>query len=141
MERIKNLFIAAIVLVTTFGINITYADEIPVNVLITPQNVSFEYCTQNFNLTPEKLFYLSLASINANNFETIEIQSKTGYILFRATNKEFLASIIRLGAQKSMLKITPTDGIYYFAPGIVTNIFKYINLNIEAPLTQIKSTK
>ena len=70
----------------------------------------------------------------------LELQSKTGYILFKAAGKEFLASIVKLGTQKSMLKITPTDGNYYFAPGIVSNTFKYIDLNISAPLTQVKPT-
>lgn len=137
MERIKYLFI--LLAVCSFGIfaNAAAAEELPLSVLITPQTVAFENCTKQYNLPPEKLYYLTLGSINANRFEVIELQSKTGYILFKAVGKDFLASIVKLGTQKSMLKITPTNGNYYFAPGIVTNMFKYIDLNAAAPLTQV----
>jgi hypothetical protein len=91
----------------------------------TPQNVSFSECTRGFKIPPEKLFYLAIAGISANRFSIQEIQSKNGYILFNAANKEFLATV----SKNSLLKITPADNSYYFAPGIVLNIFKYIELN------------
>ena len=123
------------------GVNAAKAEDLPLSVLITPQNVAFESCTKQYNLPPEKLYYLTLGSINANRFEVLELQSKMGYILFTAAGKEFLASIIKLGTQKSLLKITPTNGIYYFAPGIVSNTFKYIDLNVSAPLSQVNPKK
>lgn len=114
--------------------------ELPTEQLTTPQNISFADCTKTYNISGEKLFYLTLESITANRFETKEIQSKTGYILFRAANKEFLATVAYYGLNKSLLKITPTNNSYYFAPGIVSNIFKYIDLNIEdAPVSVPKS--
>ncbi len=138
MERIKYLFIIFMtILLSGFG-NYAFSEDLPVTELVTPQSVEFETCTKQYNLPPEKLYYLTAGAINANRFQVQEIQSKTGYILFKAAGKEFLASVIKLGTQKSMLKITPTDGNYYFAPGIVLNTFKYIDLNISAPLTQIK---
>ena len=75
------------------------------------------------------MFYLTVAAINANRFQIDEIQSKSGYILFTAVNKQFLASISNVNTNQGMLRITPADGIYYFQPGIVLNIFKYIDLN------------
>ncbi len=89
-------------------------------------------------MKPEKLFYMTIASINANRFEPLEMQSKTGYILFNAVNKEFLASIINVDNANSMLKITPTNNNYYFAPGIVSNIYKYIDMYGATPLTEVK---
>ena len=109
-----------------------------ISTLVTPQNVSFDSCTKEYSMNQEKLYYLTIAAINANRFEVEELQSKTGYILFKAVNKEFLATIVKLGVNKSMLKITPTNNNYYFAPGIVLNIFKYVDLNLNEEITPIK---
>ena len=108
--------------------------EIPPASLVTPQTVSFDICTKNYNLTAEKLFYLSIASAKANRFTIDEIQSKTGYILFTVSGKQYLASVIKEGANSSQLKITPTNNNYFFAPGIVLNFFKYIDLNLNTQL-------
>ncbi len=141
MERIKYIFIIIVLFFAAFAVPTVRADEADLTSLITPTTVSFQKCTKQYNLPPEKLYYLTIGSINANRFEIQEIQSKTGYILFSAVGKQFLASVIKLGTQKSMLKITPTNGNYYFAPGIVSNIFKYIDLNLQAPLTEVKAKK
>lgn len=137
MERVKYLLILVICICFGFCTRVS-AEESQLSALITPQNVEFNDCTKQYDIPPEKLYYLTAGAINANRFEIQELQSKTGYILFKAVGKEFLASIVKLGTQKSMLKITPTNGNYYFAPGIVSNTFKYIDLNVSAPLTQVK---
>ena len=56
------------------------------NALINPQNIDFSKCCASFEMNTEKLFYLAISAVNANNFEIEEIQSKMGYILFRAVN-------------------------------------------------------
>ena len=112
--------------------------EPSISTLVTPQNMAFDDCTKEYNMNQEKLYYLTIAAINENRFEIEELQSKTGYILFKAVNKEFLATVVKLGVNKSMLKITPTNNNYYFAPGIVLNIFKYIDLNLNENITPIK---
>ena len=77
---------------------------------------------------------MALASINANRFTIDEMQSKTGYILFTAVNKQYLASVVNVDANKSILRITPTNNNYFFAPGIVLNVFRYIDLNGATPV-------
>lgn len=99
--------------------------------LITSQNVPFENCTKVFNTDNTSLFYLTISAINANRFQITEIQSASGYILFTAVNKQFLATIANVNTYQALLKITPADGNYYFQPGICSNIFKYIDLNIH----------
>lgn len=89
----------------------------------------------------DKLFYLTMASINANRFSIDEIQSKTGYILFTAVNKQFLASIVKMDSSRTLLKITPTNNVYYFPPGVVLNIFKYVDVNAGSPVTTLTVTK
>ena len=105
--------------------------------LVTPQNVSFDMCTKTFAMNNDRLFYLTLAAVNANRFEIKEIQSKTGYILFSAVGKEFLASVITIDKYRSMLKITPANNNYFFAPGIVLNMYKYIEVNAGEYLQNI----
>ena len=139
MERIKLkiLLITAVILCAVFLGYPAKCEEIPESQLTIPQTVSYDNCTKTYYIPSEKLFYLTLASISANRFEIKEMQSKTGYILFKAAGKEFLATVVYYGLNKSMLKITPTNNNYYFAPGIVLNIFKYIDLNLESPVESI----
>lgn len=100
--------------------------------LVTVQDVPVETCTKVFNIDAENLFYLTIAGINANRFKIEEMQTRSGYVLFNAVNKKFLASVIKLDAKTSMLKLTPVNNVYYFQPGIVLNLFKYIDINSSA---------
>lgn len=104
---------------------------------VQPQLVDFGICSKFFRLDSKKLFYLTLASVNANRFKIDEIQSKSGYVLFSAAQKQFLASIITVDSKNSMLKITPCNNIYYFPVGIVQNMFKYIELNFNTPVEKL----
>ena len=133
MERtIKKFLITMIILVS--GSCVFAENGMSLSTLVTPQNIDYNICTRNYILTPEKLFYMAIASINANRFTIDEIQSKTGYILFTAVNKQYLASVVKVDANKSMLRITPTNNNYFFAPGIVLNVFRYIDLNGATPV-------
>mgnify|MGYP006983569636 FL=1 len=133
MERtIKKFLITMIILVS--GSCVFAENGMSLSTLVTPQNIDYNICTRNYILTPEKLFYMAIASINANRFTIDEIQSKTGYILFTAVNKQYLASVVKVDANKSMLRITPTSNNYFFAPGIVLNVFRYIDLNGATPV-------
>lgn len=104
---------------------------------VQPIPVSFESCNKFFKIDGQKLFYLTLAAINANRFELNEIQSKSGYMIFSVGQKHFLASIITIDSKNSMLKITPCNNIYYFPLGITQNMFKYIELNINTPVEKL----
>jgi len=139
MERINKKLLSLVLIITGLFISGLSAksEEMSLSQLTLPQTVSYDTCTKTYYISAEKLFYLTLAGITANRFEIKEMQSKTGYILFKAANKEFLAAIVYFGLNKSMLKITPTNNNYYFAPGIVYNIFKYIDLNYDKPVEEI----
>lgn len=133
MERIVKIF--SIIILFLGFMSPAMADDI--GMLTTPTNVSFEDCTKSYNIPADKLYLLTLNSITANRFETKELQSKTGYILFKAAGKEFLATVAYYGPNKSILKITPANNNYYFAPGIVLNIFRYIDLYMDEQITEI----
>ena len=107
--------------------------------LTVPQNISFDKCTKKYIMPVEDLYFFALASINANKFTINEIQSKNGYILFSAANKEFLASVNRVDPSSAILKITPADGNYFFPIGVLTNFFKYIDLNKDTKIEKISN--
>lgn len=119
------------------GLNTTLPSASPVPPPIQPQPIDFINCTKFFKLDSQKLFYLTLAGVNANRFKIDEIQSKSGYVLFTVAQKQFLASVINVDAKNSMLKITPCNNIYYFPAGIVQNMFKYIELNINTTIERL----
>ena len=100
-----------------------------------PQNISYEACTKMFTVNKEKLFYLTLSAISANRFSTEEIQTQNGYIIFSAANNKYLATIAGIDGSNSILKITPCNNVYVFPPGILINMYKYIELNLN---TEIK---
>jgi len=136
MERIVILFIFILIMFT--GLSAKAEDPVDLTSLITVQDVKPQDCIKVFNTDNVHLLYLTIASVNANKFKIDEIQSRMGYILFTAANKQFLASISNVNTRQGMLKITPVDNNYYFQPGIVSNIYKYIELNLNTQLENIK---
>ena len=132
MERSIKFLLSLVVLMTVCGLpTFAVGEPLSLSTLITSQNVTFDNCTKVFNTDNSSLFFLTLAAINANRFDVDEIHSNSGYILFTAVNKQFLATISNVNTSQGLLKITPVDGLYYFQPGICSNIFKYIDLNIS----------
>lgn len=99
--------------------------------------VDFALCNKIFKIDSQKLFYLTLSSINANRFMITEIQSKSGYVMFSVGQRKFLAKVVTIQPSYSMLKITPCDSNYYFPVGIVQNCFKYIELNLNTPIEKL----
>lgn len=140
MERIiLSLLIIFLMPVATFAMSVPLEideafktqNQQQVIDLISPRNIDFKDCTKKFNINSENLYYLTLASINANKFEINEFQTKCGYILFTVSKKQYLAQVSKTNKDSSILRITPCDNNYYFPLGILTNTFKYIDLNVE----------
>ena len=96
----------------------------------TPVDVSFDYCTKMFPTNAESLLILVLGAVEANGFTIKEFQSKGGYVTFVVQNKEFLATVAEIDGKNSMLKINPTNGVYHFAPGIVSKMFEYVDYKL-----------
>ena len=139
MERIKK-FLLGIFFAILFCGNIGFSEELTSQQLVTPRDITFDECTKTYNLPVDKLYLLSIDSISANRFEIKELQSKMGYVLFKAAGKDFLATSAYYGPNKSILRITPANNNYYFAPGIVLNIFKYIDLNLDAEIKSVQKS-
>lgn len=138
MERIIRFLIIVSFLFVGCFYQAKAAEQMNLSTLITAQTVPYETCTKVFNTDNVSLLYLTIAAINANRFTINEIQTKSGYVLFTAVNKKFLATVVNVNTNQGMLKITPADNNYYFQPGIVLNIFKYIDLNVNVKPENIK---
>ena len=139
MEGIIKKFILIVACLCSFVISAS-AEVSEIQQMTTPTNVSFSDCTRTYNISAEKLYLLALNAISANRFETRELQSKMGYVLFKAANKEFLVTIAYYSPNRSIIKITPANNNYYFAPGIVLNIFKYIDVYMDEPVIPIQKS-
>ncbi len=132
----KNKILISLILLNILGIN-AFADvqqpvAQPVTQAVVPvQNyTSANNCFKYFAISSEKLYFLTLAAIAENKYFTSETQTKEGYILFSASNKDFLATVADIDTKTSVLKIAPTDNRYSFNPAIVNKIFEYITQNI-----------
>lgn len=118
----------------------------PISAISTPagqtqtqiQPVDFSVCTKTFKMDSQKLFYLTLSGLNANRFSIDEIKSLTGYVMFSSSQKQFLAMVIKIDSKTSMLKIVPCNNTYLFPVGIVQNMFKYVELNANTPIENLK---
>ena len=113
----------------------TIAQQKPQIPITQPQNIAFEDCTKMFGVNKEKLFYLTLGAVTANRFAIEEIQTSNGYIIFTAANNKYLATIAGIDGNNSILKITPCNDIYFFPPGVILGMFKYVGMNVN---TEIK---
>ena len=129
MARILNVIFSFVLMLLFASPVVANVEQMSLSTLITAQNVSYENCFRVFNTDHVTLLYLTIAGINANRFTIDEIQSKSGYVVFTAVNKQFLAMVSNVNTNQAMLRITPLDNNYYFQPGIVLNIFKYIEIN------------
>lgn len=116
---------------------IATAQNIPLASPTVEQYTHQTKCIQAFPINSERLFYLTLAAINANGFSPIEAQTRAGYILFSTGQKEFLATIAKTVDNLSVIKITPSNNSYYFSPTIINNLFLYINTNLQAEINSI----
>ena len=93
------------------------------------QNISFEDCSKMYDTDKETLFYLAIGAVNANKFGIEEIQTNNGYIIFSTGKNKYIITVAGIDNGNSIIKIAPCNNLYYFQPGIISNIFKYIDLN------------
>lgn len=110
---------------------VTYEPPLAAPAIEDPTKVIAKYsdCVRIFAIPSQSLFYLTLAAINANNYNVVEMQSQTPTLIFRAYNKEFVVIISAKDSKNCYMKILPADNIYNFSLSFVLKIFDYIDLN------------
>ena len=90
---------------------------------------SYQSCLRQYQLPFEKLYYLALSAVNSNKFEILEMQSRSGYILFESRGQEFLISVIKKDAKHTFVKIAPANNVYKFSKTIPEKLYNYIEEN------------
>lgn len=99
---------------------------------------NYKDCIRLYKLPYGKLFFIALSAVNANNYEILEMQSRNGYIIFKAEGREFLLDILSKNKSYTYLKLTPCDNNYFFNPQIPFKIFHYTDLQFNADIKELK---
>lgn len=62
--------------------------------------------SKNFHISADNLFMISLCTLNSLNYKIVEMQSESGYILFKTpAQNEYLMTITKTGSTTSNVKI------------------------------------
>lgn len=115
-------------------VDVTMPQEKPNTLVYT----NYRDCIKLYKLPFDKLYFIALSSVNANKYEIVEMQSRNGYIMFKAENKEFLLTVLQKDKDYSFIKLTPCDNNYYFSSNIPQNIFNQIALQFNTEIKEIK---
>lgn len=115
-------------------VDVTMPQEKPNTLVYT----NYRDCIKLYKLPFDKLYFIALSSVNANKYEIVEMQSRNGYIIFKAENKEFLLTVLQKDKDYSFIKLTPCDNNYYFPSNIPQNIFNQIASQFNTEIKEIK---
>lgn len=115
MKKILNIFILFLALFfTAKGANAaTYLDD----------------STKNFGVSADNMYLTSLSILNDLNYEIIEMQSKSGYILFRTGAKDYIMTVTALTPVTSNIKILPANSVYSTGTAVQKTIFEKLEAN------------
>ena len=124
----KYIFGIILILAFIFQQSAIADNVIPAATAIKAATGSMDF-SKSYKTSSENLLYLLLAAINAHNYSIEEIQFKTGSVLFKAYQKEFIASIATKDGYSSFIKIIPADNNYNFSPVLLQRLHNYIESN------------
>lgn len=90
-------------------------------------------CNKNYPISADNLYMLTLSTLNSQGqYEVVEMQSKSGYIMFLAANKKsYVATISKEGTTSSNIKILPANSDFSNGTAIQKAVFDLIDLNIK----------
>ena len=95
-------------------------------------------CIRQYKLSVQKLYFLALSAVTSNKYEIKEMQSRNGYVIFEADGREFLLTAMKKDKSYSYLRLTPCDNNYYFSPSIPQKIFRYVDVNFNEEVKELK---
>lgn len=85
--------------------------------------------SKNFGVSADNMYLTSLSVLNSLNYEIIEMQSKSGYILFRTGAKDYIMTVTALSPVTSNIKILPANSVYSTGTAVQKTIFEQLELN------------
>lgn len=95
-----------------------------------PVNASYlDESIKNFGVSADNMYLTSLSVLNSLNYEILEMQSKSGYILFRTGAKDYIMTITAITPVTSNIKILPANSIYSTGTTVQKIIFDELELN------------
>ncbi len=115
MKKILNIFILffAFIFINTGANAATYLDD----------------STKDFGVSADNMYLTSLSVLNDLNYEIIEMQSKSGYILFRTGAKDYIITVTALTPVTSNIKILPANSVYSTGTTVQKTIFEKLEAN------------
>ena len=84
---------------------------------------------KNFGVSADNMYLTALSVLNSLNYEIIEMQSASGYILFRTGAKDYIMTVTALSPVTSNIKILPANSIYSTGSTVQKTIFDELELN------------
>lgn len=75
-------------------------------------------------------FTSALSALSTNNIAISSFNSSKGQVKAKVYNKELFILVAAVKNNETLVRITPTDGIYNISPDIVNNIFQNIKLEL-----------
>lgn len=84
---------------------------------------------KNFGVSADNMYLTSLSVLNDLNYEIIEMQSKSGYILFRTGAKDYIMTVTALTPVTSNIKILPANSVYSTGTDIQKTVFEKLEIN------------
>lgn len=85
--------------------------------------------SKNFGISADNMYLTSLSVLNDLNYEVIEMQSKSGYILFRTGAKDYIMTVTSLTPVTSNIKILPANSVYSTGTAVQKTIFDALETN------------
>ena len=91
-----------------------------------------EKCFKTYNSNSEDVYLKAFTSLSVNKYEVLEIQSDSGYILFKANGKDYLLTVVPNG-NGSLVKVMPTDTDFSKGFIVEENVFKMLDSVLIKP--------
>ncbi len=84
---------------------------------------------KTFGVSADNMYLTSLSILNSLNYEILEMQSASGYILFRTGAKDYIMTITAASPVTSNIKILPANSIYSTGSTVQKTIFDALEAN------------
>lgn len=96
-------------------------------------------CNKTYKTDADTLFLTTLSTLNGTGqFDVLEMQTKSGYILFRTASKDYVATISKIGTSVSSIKILPQNSNFSNGTTVQRAIFEAIDANLENTMKQVE---
>jgi len=103
---------------------------------ILPCFANLEACFKSYQRPADEMFLLSVAALNKNRYEILEMQSQSGYILFRAFAKDYLLTVSNKTGGTS-IKIVPSNSNFSSGVSVQAAVFSTLDSSLPEGFKRI----